>query len=138
MIVNPAISWLTNSTMKPVAMTNVVLDTVITSLVMSLAIAFFIASATRKALESAEISSEVQTNNWMLSRLPVSWWGFGLSVGIPIAIMLAVVTYGLFLTFGVPELSLASLMVLKALYTGSVAFLLTGWVIKRQLLAVGS
>lgn len=136
MIVNPLMSWISNQSMAPTPITGVAIDTIITSLIMSTVIAFFIASGTQTNLKAGKIKADNQVVRSPLAHLPKAWLPFGISVGIGFALLVVPVLVGLFSFSGIAEIPFWGLVVLKIAYTGTVAYLVTKWVIRRQLMAL--
>lgn len=135
MIVNPTVSWLSNPPMEPVSLTGVAIDMAITCLIMSTVIAYFISAGTQKALRAGKLEARYPERGSALARLPKSWFLFGLSVGIGCALVLVPLMFGLFKLFGVEALPFWGLAGFKAIYTGTLAYLVSKWVIERQLVA---
>lgn len=136
MIVNPAMSWLGNRDMQVTPLTGVAMDMTITCLVMSTLIALFITFGLKRALKSGNIKANYAASSaGVLSRLPRSWWVLGLTLGLGFAIVLVPLSLGLLTLFGLSELPFWGLVILKILYPGTVAFVVTKWVILRQLQA---
>lgn len=136
MIVNPAMSWLGNRDMQVTPLTGVAMDMTITCLVMSTLIALFITLGLKRALKSGNIKANYAASSaGVLSRLPRSWWVLGLTLGLGFAIVLVPLSLGLLTLFGLSELPFWGLVILKILYPGTVAFVVTKWVILRQLQA---
>jgi hypothetical protein len=135
MIVNPLISWLGNQARDPTTIANVAVDMVITCLIMSTVIAYFISAGTQKALRAGKLEARYPERGSALARLPKSWFLFGLSVGIGCALVLVPLMFGLFKLFGVEALPFWGLAGFKAIYTGTLAYLVSKWVIERQLVA---
>lgn len=135
MIVNPLVSWLSNPARATTAIPSVAIDTIITCLIMSTVIALFISAGTRKALRAGKLDAYHQARWEALAHLPQSGLLFGLLVGIGAALVLVPLVLGFFKLFVVGELPFWGLVAFKVIYTGTLAYLVTQWVIQRQLLA---
>ncbi|MGB8143906.1 MAG: hypothetical protein WCF05_01810 [Chromatiaceae bacterium] len=133
MIVNPLVSWLGNQARDPTAIVSVAVDMVMTCLIMSTVIALFISAGTQKALRAGTLDARYQARWGALARLPKSGLLFGLSVGIGSAVVLVPLTFWLFNLFGVEAIPFWGLAGFKVIYTGILAYLVTQWVIQRQL-----
>lgn len=138
MVLNPVLAWLGNRQMDftPLSGGNsIVVDTAITCIVLSLLVALFIASGVRQALLAGSLST---TNGSpragrLLSHLPRKAWALGLLLGLGVACVLTPLTFGLFHALGSSGLSFAGFALFKAIYTALLGFVLTRWVILRQL-----
>ncbi|NCC35138.1 MAG: hypothetical protein EOM24_24470 [Chloroflexia bacterium] len=136
MIVNPAITWLSNREMAVTPLTDVLVDMSITCLIMSTVIAFFMNAGVKRDLKSGNIRLDAPPPSpSVLLRLPRSWASLGLLLGFGFAILLVPVTLGIFTVFGLSKLSFGWLIVFKIAYTGAIAYLVTRWIILRQLQA---
>ena len=135
LVVNPLLAWLGNRAMDDLPLCPaVLLDTGITCVIMALLISLFVAADTRRAVRSGiiEPASRPSCPKWLL-RLPGRPWLFGLLLGgiIAVPVMLC-----LSLTCripGIPSMSFVLFVLLKAVYTPPLAYLITRWVILRQL-----
>ena len=139
MILNPSIAWLANRQMNFVPLTgdnSMVIDTAITSIVMPFLVTLFTTSGVRKALRTGTIEAEpgYPRPDSFLSRLPTRAWTLGLLLGILSACITAPPTVVVFSNLGFTGLPFTWFAFFKAAYTGPLSFLLTRWVILRQLL----
>jgi uncharacterized BrkB/YihY/UPF0761 family membrane protein len=116
---------------------SVVVDTAITSIVLSLLVALFTASGARKALKAGQfqVTGDSPRPGRLLSFLPRKAWALGLLLGLGAACVLTPLTFGLFHALGLSGLSFAGFALFKAGYTPLLGFVVTRWVILRQLSA---
>ena len=140
-VLNPVVAWLGNRQMDFMPLwgrNSIVVDTAVTSIVLSLLVALFVTAGVYRDLKAGRVGG---TNgfSWkgrLLSRLPSQAWALGLMFGFSIAIVLTPLTLGLFHLIGITGLSFAAFALFKTVYTGLLAFVVTRWVILRQLLLV--
>ncbi|MFZ2088554.1 MAG: hypothetical protein WAU47_08260 [Desulfobaccales bacterium] len=136
---NPALAWLLNRHMNFVPLwggNSIVVDTAVTCLVLSLLVALFTASGVRQALHNGRLET---ANGYpraarLLAHLPKQAWSLGLLLGLGAACVLTPLTFGLFHALGLSGLPLGWFALFKAMYTAPLGFVLTRWVILRQLL----
>jgi hypothetical protein len=136
-VLNPAIAWLGNRQMAFVPLTgenSIVVDTAVTSTVLSLLVSLFVTPAARRDLRAGQISwsDAVPWEGRVLSRLPVQAWSLGLLIGIVAAVILTPLIFGVFRMAGFSGLPFAAFALLKAAYTPALGYLVTRWVILRQ------
>jgi hypothetical protein len=138
-VLNPVLAWLGNRKMEFMPLSgghSIVIDTAVTSVLLSLLVALFVTSGVHRDLKAGRVTA---TNGFsrkgrLLSRLPSQAWALGLILGFGIAIVLAPLTLAVFHLLGIPGLSFAGFALFKAVYTALLAFVVTRWVIFRQLL----
>jgi hypothetical protein len=139
-VLNPALAWLGNRKMEFVPLSgghSIVIDTAVTSVALSLLVALFVTSGVHRDLRSKRVSaSNGPRKGYLLWRLPSQAWALGLVLGFCIGFVLIVLTLALFHWIGIPGLFFAGFAVFKAVYTSLLAFVVTRWVILRQLLLV--
>ena len=135
MIVNPLVSWIGNRAMQFTPLTGILVDMAITCLIMSTLIALFTVSSVRRDIKAGKIRAEdgAPRAAGLLSRLPRSWWALGLLLGAGFAVVLVSLTCGVAAILGLTGLTFGWLVLLKIVYTGAVAFVVTRWLILRQL-----
>jgi uncharacterized membrane protein YhdT len=138
-VLNPVIAWLGNRQMNFMPLSggnSIVIDTAVTSVVLSLLVALFTASGTRQALHAGRllVSNSFPRAGGLLSHLPKEAWALGLLIGFVVACLFTPLIYGLFHAFGLSGLPFAWFALFKAVYTGPMGFLVTRWVVLRQLL----
>jgi hypothetical protein len=139
MVLNPVVAWLLNRRMDFTPLSgggSIVVDTAITSIVLSLLVALFTASGVRKALYAGQIqvTEGSPRAGRLLSLLPKKAWALGLLLGLGIACVFTPLTFGLFHALGFSGLPFAGFALFKAIYTPLLGFVVTRWVILRQLL----
>jgi hypothetical protein len=138
MVLNPVVAWLGNRRMEftPLSGDNSMLvDTAITCIVLSLLVAIFITSGVRRDLHAGRLSvtDGSPRAGSLLSHLPRKAWALGLLLGLGIACILTPLTFGLFLALGFSGLPFGWFALFKAIYTPPLGFVVTRWVILRQL-----
>jgi hypothetical protein len=138
-VLNPAIAWLGNRQMAFVPLSgenSIVVDTAVTSIVLPLLVSLFVTPAARRGLRAGQItgSDVVPWEGRVLSRLPVQAWSFGLLIGIVAAVILTPLIFGAFRMMGASGLPFAAFALLKAAYTPTLGYLVTRWVILRQVM----
>jgi hypothetical protein len=103
----------------------------------SLLVALFVTSGVHRDLKAGRVTATgFSRKGRLLSRLPSQAWALGLMLGFSIAFVLIPLTLGLFHLIGISGLSFAGFALLKAVHTGLLAFLVTRWMIFRQLIVV--
>jgi hypothetical protein len=118
----------------------IVVDTALTAFVLPLLVTLCITAGVRQALRTGRITtSEVLPRaGRLLSHLPSRSWLLGLLLGLGVAGSFTPLTSGAFQVLGVSGLPFTGFVLLKALYTGILGFVITRWVILRQLSGNGS
>jgi hypothetical protein len=140
-VLNPVLAWLGNRKMEFTPLSgghSIVIDTAVTSVLLSLLVALFVTSGVHRDLKAGRVTA---TNGFsrkgrLLSRLPSQAWALGLMLGFGIAIVLASLTLAVFHLLDIPGIPFVEFAIIKAVYTGILAFVVTRWVIFRQLLLV--
>jgi hypothetical protein len=138
MVINPVVAWVGNRPMNfvPLAGSNsIVVDTAMTCIVLSLLVALFISSALRRDLHAGRLEDTGgrPLAGRLLSHLPGQAWALGLLLGLGLACVLTPLTYLLFHALGFAGLSFGWFALFKAIYTPLLGFVVTRWVILRQL-----
>ena len=138
-VLNPAMAWLGNRQMAfmPLSGDNgIAVDTAVTSIVLSLLVSLFVTPAVRRELNAGQLTvgEAVPREGRVLSRLPVQAWAVGLLIGIVAAIILTPLIFGVFHMMGAAGLPFAAFALLKATYTPALGYLVTRWVILRQVM----
>ena len=139
-VLNPVLAWLGNRKMEFMPLSgghSIVIDTALTSVLLSLLVALFVTSGVHRDLKAGRVTaSGFSRKERLLSRLPSQAWALGLMLGFGIAFVLIPLTLGLFHLLGIPGIPFVDFAMIKAVYTGLLAFVVTRWVIFRQLLLV--
>ncbi len=138
-VLNPAIAWLGNRQMAFVPLfgeNSIVVDTAVTSIVLSLLVSLFVTPAVRRELHAGQLIGRdaIPWEGYVLSHLPVQAWSVGLLLGIVAAVILTPLIFAAFRMAGSFGLSFARFALLKAVYTPALGYLITRWVILRQVL----
>ena len=141
-VLNPVLAWLGNRKMEFMPLSgghSIVIDTAVTSVLLSLLVALFVTSGVQRDLKAGRVTA---TNGFfrkgrLLSRLPSRAWALGLMLGFGIAIVLVSLTLAVFHLLGIRGIPFVEFAIIKAVYTGLLAFVVTRWVIFRQLLKEG-
>jgi hypothetical protein len=138
-VLNPVVAWLAYGQMDFVPLwgrNSIVVDTAVTSVVLALLVTLFTTTGLRQALHAGRLRAAdgCPRAGRLLSRLPGRAWSLGLLLGLGIAGVFTPLTYGLFQAFGFPGLPWSWFALFKAMYTGPLGFVVTRWVILRQLL----
>lgn len=135
-VVNPAIDWFFSRRKGPQplwAPDGLVINFVTTSLILSVLVAVFAGFGVRHELRAGRLTGSAPQPQW-LTRLTARPWLFGLIFGA-VAAALVVAILWLLHVVGVSTLSLGWLMAVKAVYCGTLAFVVARWVILRQRLS---
>lgn len=134
MVVNPVITWLLNREMQPAALGSVLADMAVTCLVMSTAIALFVSPGARRAIRIGALRVDEEASGaGLLARLPAQPAMLGIVLGAGCAALLVPLTTLGFALLGWSGIPFRGLIVFKILYTGAMAFVVTRWIIQRQL-----
>jgi hypothetical protein len=138
MVLNPVVAWLGNRQMDFTPLggdSSIVVDTAVTCIVLSLLVALFTASAVRRDLHAGRVKATDGSPRAgrLLSHLPRQAWALGLLLGLGIACVLTPLTFGLFYALGFSGLPFAGFALFKSIYTAPLGFVVTRWVILRQL-----
>ncbi|QZY46961.1 hypothetical protein K5L12_04165 [Mycolicibacterium austroafricanum] len=125
LVLNPAIDWLT-SRHKPVqpvwGVNGLVVNFVITSLILATLVGAFAARGVRREARAGRLG---------VRRPPQRGWLTGLGLGAAAAAVSVAVAW-LLQTVGVATASLTALMLVKAVYSGVLGYLVAGWVIRKH------
>jgi hypothetical protein len=135
---NPMLAWLLNPKMEFMPLSgghSIVMDTAITSVILSLLVALFATSAIHRDLKTGRVTAinGLSREGRLLSCLPGQAWALGLMLGFGIAFVLVSLVLGMFHLVHIFGLSFAGFALFKAAYTGLLGFVVTRWVILRQL-----
>jgi hypothetical protein len=135
---NPMVAWIAYRQLDFVPLwgrNSIVVDTAVTSVVLTLLVTLFTTSVLRQALQTGRVRATggFPRAGRLLSQLPRRAWSLGLLLGLGIACVLTPLTFGLFKALGFSGLPLSGFALFKAIYTGPLGFVVTRWVILRQL-----
>jgi len=138
MVFNPLISWLLNRGMEsmPLAVcSGILVDAAATSVILSLLVSLFVTAGVRRDVTAGRVETggELSGEGRLLSRLPRKAWVLGLAIGSGVALLLVPFIYGLFRLIGVAGLRFGNFVLFKAVYTALMGFIVTRWVVLRQL-----
>jgi len=138
-VLNPVVAWLGNRQMAFMPLwgrNSIVFDTAVTSIVFSLLVTLFTTSGVRQALLAGRIKTAdgFPPAGYLLSRLPRQAWPLGLLLGLGMACVLAPLVFVMLHTLGYSGLPFAGFAFLKAMYTGPLGFVVTRWVVLRQVI----
>jgi multidrug efflux pump subunit AcrB len=138
-VLNPTIAWLGNRRMAFVPLSGgngITVDTAVTSIVLSLLVSLFVTPAAHREFRAGRLttSDTVFSESGVLAHLPSKAWSFGLLIGVVAAAVIAPLMSGTFRVLGLHGLSFAGFAILKAVYTAALGFIVTRWVILRQML----
>ena len=138
-VLNPAIAWLANRRMAFVPLSggnSIIVDTVVTCIVLSLLVSLFVTPAVHREFRAARLN-ESDTGfgeSGVLAHLPSQAWSFGLLIGVVAAAIIAPLMFLTFRVLGSAGLSFAGFIILKAVYTAALGFVVARWVVVRQML----
>lgn len=134
MVVNPLLAFLINRNAESVALSGIVIDTVITSIVMTWLVTAFSAADINRQLRAGRFKDEnLPQPGPILSRLPRKGVLLGMVLFICAVLIMVTLTVSMFSLFGITELSVDRLALFKAVYTGPVAYVVAHLAIIRQL-----
>jgi hypothetical protein len=138
-VLNPAVTWLGNRRMAFVPLTgdnSIIVDIAVTSIVLSLLVSLFITPAAQREFRAGRLtgSATVFAESGALAHLPSKAWSFGLLIGVITAAVIAPLLFATLRALGFAGLSFAGFVILKAVYTAALGFVVTRWVILRQVL----
>ncbi len=140
-VLNPVLAWLGNRKMEFTPLTgghSIVIDTAVTTVILSLLVALIVTSGVHRDLRAERVTADNEffQKGFVLSLLPNRAWRLGLVLGFGIAFVLIALILVFFQLTGISGLSFAGFALFKAVYTGLLGFVVTRWVILRQLLLV--
>jgi membrane-bound metal-dependent hydrolase YbcI (DUF457 family) len=130
LLLNPALGYLMNRGMRPVAPLDAATDAAVTCLVMGLLIGVLVAPDARRFIRAARLASG---KRGALDRLPAAGWALGLVIGVCGAAIIAPLAYGLPWLAQLEATPFALFIVTKALWTAAFGALVTRLVVLRQL-----
>jgi hypothetical protein len=124
LVLNPAVDWLTSrhKPAQPVwGVEGLVVNFVITSLILSTLVGAFAAWGVRREARAGRLSAR---------RTSQRGWLTGLGLGAAAAVV-SVAAAWLLQAVGVATASLTALMLVKAVYSGVLGYLVAAWVIRK-------
>lgn len=134
MVVNPLLAFLINRNVDSVALSGILVDTIITSIVMTWLVTVFSAADINRQLRTGRFEDEdLPQPGPILSRLPRRGVLLGTVLFICVILIMVTLTVSIFSLFGIEELSVDRLALFKIIYTGPVAYIVARLAIIRQL-----
>lgn len=134
MVVNPLLAFLINRNVESVALSGILVDTIITSIVMTWLVTVFSAADINRQLRAGRFKNEdLPRPGPVLSRLPRRGVLLGTVLFICTVLIMVTLTVSVFSLFGITELSVDKLALFKVIYTGPVAYIVARLAIIRQL-----
>lgn len=134
MVVNPILAFLINRNVESVALSGIIVDTIITSIVMTWLVTVFSAADINRQLRAGRFKNENLPNPGpVLSRLPRKGSLLGAVLFICTVLVMVTLTVSLFSLLDITELSVDRLALFKVIYTGPVAYVVARLAIIRQL-----
>jgi hypothetical protein len=136
-VLNPLLAWLTHRARGFVPLagsSGVIVDVALTSVLLSLLVALFTVPAAKRDLgnQRVRMTEGCPRAGHLLSKLPARAWSLGLLLGVGVACVVTLV-FWLFGVLGLSGLPFTEFVAFKAVYTGLLAFVVTRWVILREL-----
>lgn len=134
MVVNPVLAFLINRNTESVALSGILVDTIITSIVMTWLVTVFSAADINRQLRAGRFKNEkLPGSGPLLSRFPRKGALLGTVLFICVVLIMAALTVSVFSLFDITELSVDKLALFKIIYTGPVAYVVARLAIIRQL-----
>ena len=138
MALNPLLAWLFNPRMKYMTLAgdhSIIIDAAVTSVVLSLLVSLFVTAAVRRDTKTGGIdfAGGLSEEGRLLSRLHRRAWALGLVLGSGVALVLVVLIFTLSRLLGVQGVTFVRYVMFKAAYTGLLGYVVTRWVLIRQL-----
>lgn len=134
MVVNPVLAFLINRNVESVALSGIIADTIITSIVMTWLVTVFSAADINRQLRAGRFKNEnLPKPGPVLSRLPRKGTLLGAVLFICTVLIMVTLTVSLFSLLDITELSVGRLALFKVIYTGPVAYVVARLAIIRQL-----
>lgn len=133
MVVNPLLAVLINRNVDTVALSGIVVDTIITSIVMTWLVAVFSVADINRQLRAGRFQDEnLPQPGPILSRLPRRGVLLGTVLFICAVLVMMTLTVSMFFLFDITELSVNRMALFKGIYTGPVAYVVAVMAIIRQ------
>jgi hypothetical protein len=134
MVVNPLLAFFINRNVNSVALSGIMIDTIITSIVMTWLVAVFSVTDINHQLRAGHFKDQnLPHPGPILSRLPRRGILLGTVLFIFTVLVMMTLTVSISSLFGITELSVERLALFKAIYTGPVAYTVVRLAIIRQL-----
>ncbi len=134
MVVNPLLAFYINRSVDSVALSGIIIDTIITSIVMTWLVTVFSAADINRQLHAGRFKNEnLPHPGPVLSRLPRRGVLLGTVLFIFTVLIMMILTISISSLFGIKELSAEKLALFKLIYTGPVAYFVARMAILRQL-----
>lgn len=134
MVVNPLLAFLINRNVDTVALSGILVDTIITSIVMTWLVTVFSAADINRQLRAGNFKDEnLPQPGPILSRLPRRGALLGTVLFSCTVLIMVTLTVSMFSLFGIAELSVDRLALFKVIYTGPIAYVVAVLAIIRQL-----
>ena len=134
MVVNPLLAFFINRSVDSVALSGIIIDTIITSIVMTWLVTVFSAADINRQLRASRFKNEnLPHPGPILSRLPRRGVLLGTVLFVFTVLIMMILTISVSSLFGIKELSVERLALFKLIYTGPVAYLVARLAILRQL-----
>lgn len=133
MVVNPLLAVLINRNVDIVALSGIVVDTIITSIVMTWLVAVFSVADINRQLRAGRFQDEnLPQPGPILSRLPRRGVLLGTVLFICAVLVMMTLTVSMFFLFDITELSVNRMALFKGIYTGPIAYVVAVMAIIRQ------
>lgn len=134
MVINPLLAFYINRNVDSVALSGIIIDTIITSIVMTWLVTVFSAADINRQLHASRFKNENRPHPGpVLSRLPRRGVLLGTVLFIFTVLIMMILTISISSLFGIKELSAEKLALFKLIYTGPVAYFVARMAILRQL-----
>ncbi|HII02146.1 TPA: hypothetical protein HA351_11045 [Methanosarcinaceae archaeon] len=134
MVVNPLLAFLINRNVDTVALSGILVDTIITSIVMTWLVTVFSAADINRQLRAGHFKDEnLPQPGPILSRLSRRGALLGTVLFSCTVLIMVTLTVSMFSLFGIAELSVDRLALFKVIYTGPIAYVVAVLAIIRQL-----
>lgn len=134
MVVNPFLVFSINSSVESVALSGVIIDTIITSIVMTWLVTVFSVADINRQLRSSRFKNEnLPSPGPMLSLLPRQGILLGTVLLIFTVLIMVILTVSISYLFDIKEFSVERLALFKMIYTGPAAYFVARVAILRQL-----
>jgi hypothetical protein len=133
MVVNPLLAFFINRNVDTVALSGIVVDTIITSIVMTWLVAVFSAADINRQLRAGRFKDEnLPQPGPILSRLPRRGVLLGTVLFICAVLVMVTLTVSMFFLFDITELPVNRMALFKGIYTGLIAYAVASLAIIRQ------